>query len=498
MTTRNVAAVDLGAESGRVMLARFDGATVTLEEMHRFPNRPVRVRGHLFWDVLDLWRELLAGLRKARAAAGSLDSVGVDTWGVDYGLVDTAGLLIGQPYHYRDQRTAGLIDVLDSSIGREAIYATTGIQFLPFNTLFQLAAHARQQPAQLHAAHRLLLMPDLFHCWLSGEQVAEYTNATTTQLLDATTGQWASALVAAAGMPERILPPLVQPGTILGLALPEVQGDLGADVRVALPATHDTGAAVAGIPVTVHDGWAYISSGTWSLVGLELPRPLISSEALQANFTNEGGVCGTIRFLKNVMGLWLLQSCQRCWEAQGQIVPLSDVLAAAAAEPPFTALIDPDDPAFLAPEDMPAAINAWLTARGQAPCTSPATFTRAICESLVIRYGQVLRTASALASQPIELIHVVGGGSQNALINQWLADATGVPVVAGPAETTALGNALLQLVALGELGTLGEIRAVSARSSVTQQFEPRSTERERWDAATARLEQLMVAPVRGG
>jgi rhamnulokinase len=496
MPTRNVAAVDLGAESGRVMLARFDGASVSLEEIHRFPNRPVRVRGHLFWDVLDLWREVLAGLRRARAAAGALDSVGVDTWGIDYGLVDAQGLLVGLPYHYRDQRTAGMIAALEASIGRERIYSTTGIQFLPFNTLYQLAAHARQQPAQLEAAHRLLLMPDLFHCWLSGEQVAERTNATTTQLLDATAGRWSAPLLGAAQVPEQIMPPVVEPGTMLGPALPEVQAELGTGVRVALPATHDTGSAVAGIPVSHGASWAYVSSGTWSLVGLELERALISSAGLAANFTNEGGVFGTTRFLKNVMGLWLLQSCQRQWEAQGQGQPITPLLAAAAEEAPFGALIDPDDPIFLAPDDMPAAINGWLVTHGQQPCQSPAAFARGICESLVIRYCQVLRNASALSRQRVEVIHIVGGGSQNILMNQWLADATGTPVVTGPAETTALGNALMQLVALGELGTLDDVRAVAGRSSVTTRFEPRPAEREKWDEAASRLAQLMTLSIR--
>ncbi|HEY7356779.1 MAG TPA: rhamnulokinase family protein, partial [Ktedonobacterales bacterium] len=393
MNTRAVAAVDLGAESGRVMLARFDGSAITLEEAHRFPNRPVRVRGHFFWDVLDLWREVQAGLRRAKSMAGTLASVGVDTWGVDYALVDEQGLLVGQPTHYRDQRTVGMLKQLESSIGRQIIYSTTGIQFLPINTLYQLAAHAKAQPAQLQAAHHLLLMPDLLHCWLSSEHVAEFTNATTTQLVDAHTGQWAPALVAAIGVPERLLPPIVQPGTILGPLLPELAGDLGAGVQVVLPATHDTGSAVAGIPVARQKNWAYSSSGTWSLVGLELAHPLITDEGMRSNFTNEGGIFGTTRFLKNVMGLWLLQSCQRSWEAAGHPHPIAPLLEMAAAEPAFAALFDPDDPGFLAPEDMPTAIAAWLVEHRQEPYRSPAAFARGICESLVLRSRQVLRTA---------------------------------------------------------------------------------------------------------
>ncbi len=496
MSTRNMAAIDLGAESGRVMLARFDGASISMEEIHRFPNRPVRVRGHLFWDVLDLWREILAGLRRAHAAAGTLNSVGVDTWGVDYGLVDMQGLLVGLPYHYRDGRTAGILEEVAASVGRERIYTSTGIQFLPFNTLYQLVAHSRQSLGQLETAYRLLLMPDLLHCWLSGEQVAERTNATTTQLLDAATGNWSAPLLAAGSVPERIMPAIIEPGTILGSVLPEVQAEVGAKVLVALPATHDTGSAVAGIPVSRSANWAYISSGTWSLVGLELARPLISRAALEANFTNEGGVFGTTRFLKNVMGLWLLQSCQRQWEAQGRALPIADLLTAAAKEPPFAALIDPDDPAFLAPDNMPVAINAWLASRGQQACESPAALARGICESLVLRYCQVVQKAMALAQQQVDVIHVVGGGSQNVLINQWLADAANVPVVAGPAETTALGNALMQLVALGELGTLSDARALAVRSSATTRFEPRPTAREQWAEAAARLEQMLAMPAR--
>ncbi len=439
-----------------------------------------------------MWREVQAGLRQAKTIAGMLDSVGVDTWGVDYALVDRQGLLIGQPTHYRDQRTAGVQRHIEGHISRQTIYTTTGIQILPINTLYQLAAHAKGQPEQLQAAYHLLLMPDLLHCWLSGEQVAEFTNATTTQLVDAHTGQWAPALVDAAGVPAHLLPPLVQPGTVLGPVLPELAGDLGAQVQVVLPATHDTGSAVAGIPVAQDAKWAYISSGTWSLVGLELPHPLISSEGMHSNFTNEGGIFGTTRFLKNVMGLWLLQSCQRQWEAAGHPQPIVPLLTAAAEQPAFAALFDPDDPAFLSPEDMPAAITTWLVMHGQEPYPSPAAFARGICESLVLRSSEVLRTAARLAGQSVEILHVVGGGAQNALMNQWLADATGAPVVAGPPETTALGNALMQLAALGELGTLDELRTLAASSSTTRCFEPRPAEQARWEEAGARLTRIIA------
>ncbi len=488
MATRNVAAVDLGAESGRVMLARFDGRRVTLEEVHRFPNRPVTVRGHQFWNVLGLWEAVLVGLGKARAAAGTLDSIGVDTWGVDYGLVDATGLLLGMPYHYRDHRTDGVLERVCATVPRATIYRQTGIQFLPFNTLYQLVAQRDGQPAPLAAADRLLLLPDLFHSWLCGERVSERTNATTTQMWDATTGQWATELLDALHLPTALLPPVVEPGTLLGLVLPELRAMLG-DARVAIPATHDTGSAIAATPVALPGGWGYISSGTWSLVGQEIARPVLTEAALTANFTNEGGIFGTTRFLKNVMGLWLLQECQRRWAAEGHPLDYPTLLSLAEGVPPFTALIDPDDPRFLAPADMPATINAYLAEHGQAHLTTPGQFTRCILESLVARSCQVLTECMRLTGQPINGLHILGGGARNALLNQWLADALGVPVLAGPVEATALGNALMQLVALGDLHTLGDVRAL-AQGEPTQMFTPRDA--APWQDHIARLAQMQA------
>ncbi len=314
---RTMAAVDLGAESGRVMLARYDGRRLSLDEIHRFPNRPVMVRGHRLWNVLGLWDEMFTGLRQARQQAGALDSIGVDTWGVDYGLVNAQGLLRALPVHYRDHRTDGVMEQVFASVPREVIYARTGIQFLPINTLFQLYAHESQQPGELGDAHRLLLIPDLLHSWLSGEMVSERTNATTTQCWDPIAGRWAIDLLDRLGIPTALLPPVVEPGTQLGETLPEWRSELGAACVIA-PATHDTGAAIAATPIAQGDGWAYISSGTWSLIGAELTRPLMTPEALAGNWTNEGGVFGTTRFLKNVMGLWLLQECQRMWALEGR------------------------------------------------------------------------------------------------------------------------------------------------------------------------------------
>lgn len=490
--TRNVAAVDLGAESGRVLLARWTSRGLALEEVHRFANRPVTVRGHLLWDVLGLWEETLVGLRKARALAGTLDSVGVDTWGVDYALVDDRGLPLGLPHAYRDRRTDGAMARVFARIPREAVYARTGVQFQPFNTLYQLACEPRPL---LDAAHRLLLLPDLFHSWLSGELVGERTNATTTQLWDAGAEGWSAELAAAIGLPTRLLPPVVGPGTVLGPLLSDLRDALGSDAQVIAPATHDTGSAIAAIPAVSADGWAYISSGTWSLVGLELPAPHVSPAALAANFTNEGGVFGTTRFLANVMGLWLLQSCRRSWAARGRAYGYDELVALAEASPAFAGpALDPDDPAFLAPDDMAVAIDTWLAVRGAAPVSAdPGATARRVFESLVLRYREALETATALTGRgqgtpgALRAVHVVGGGARNRLLNQWLADATGLPVVAGPAEATGLGNALLQLVGLGEISSLADVRMAAALAAEPETYRPDPGARAAWDDAYGRF-----------
>jgi rhamnulokinase len=491
MVARTAAAIDLGAESGRVMLAYFDGQDLRMEEVHRFPNRPVLVRGHRFWNILDLWDETLAGLRKARQEAGTLESVGIDTWGVDYGLVNAQGLLCGQPFHYRDHRTDGVMERIFARVPREDIYAHTGIQFMPINTLVQLFAHNAQAPVELERAHRLLLIPDLLHSWLSGELVSERTNATTTQCWNPVAGHWATDLLDQLNIPTEMLPPVVEPGTVLGKVLPELREDLGT-VRVIAPATHDTGSAVAATPVSQEDGWAYISSGTWSLVGVELQQPIMTAEALSANWTNEGGVFGTTRFLKNVMGLWLLQECQRAWAQERVALDYATVLASADEVPAHAALIDPDDPRFLAPDHMPDTINGYLRENNQPPLQSPAAFTRCIMESLVLRYCEVLRQLERLSGIDIGVVHVLGGGARNVRLNQWLADALGRPVVAGPAEATARGNALMQLVGLRELHTLAELRTIAQREP-TQVFAPRPEHQGSWDEATARFAGLRTA-----
>ncbi len=488
MATRTIAAVDLGASSGRVLLARFDGRQMSLEEVYRFPNQPVMLHGHRFWNILALWDETLAGLRKARKLAGTLDSIGVDTWAVDYGLVDASGFLLGQPFQYRDHRTDGVMEQVFARVPREVLYRRTGIQFMPINTLFQLYVHERMQPGELAHAYRLLLIPDLLHNWLCGSFTIERTNATTTQCWDPVAGAWVTDLLDQLEIPTTMLPPVVEAGTALDEILPELRGDLGA-ARVVAPATHDTGSAIVAIPAQLADSWGYISSGTWSLVGVELQRPIMTSKALTANFTNEGGVFGTTRFLKNVMGLWLLQECQRSFARAGHAIEYDTLLADVDAVPAFAALIDPDDPGFLAPEDMPAAINTYLLENGQAPLQAPAAFARCIMESLVLRYRQVFHQISALSGTLINSVHVLGGGARNARLNQWLADALNVPVIAGPYEATAYGNALMQLVGLGELHSLEEVRAI-AQNVPTQVFSPRTAQVAAWNEVAQRWSRM--------
>jgi rhamnulokinase len=488
VATRSIAAVDLGASSGRVLLARFDGRQMSLEEVYRFPNQPVMLRGHRFWNILALWDETLAGLRKARKLAGTLDSIGVDTWAVDYGLVDAHGFLQGNPFQYRDHRTDGVMEQVFARVPREVLYRRTGIQFMPINTLFQLYAHERMQPGELAHAYRLLLIPDLLHNWLCGSFTIERTNATTTQCWDPVAGAWVTDLLDQLEIPTAMLPPVVEAGTALDEILPELRGDLGA-ARVVAPATHDTGSAIVAIPAQLADSWGYISSGTWSLVGVELQRPIMTSETLTANFTNEGGVFGTTRFLKNVMGLWLLQECQRSFARAGHAIEYDTLLADVDAVAAFAALIDPDDPRFLAPEDMPAAINTYLLENGQAPLQAPAAFARCIMESLVLRYRQVFHQISALVGTIIKSVHVLGGGARNARLNQWLADALDVPVIAGPYEATAYGNALMQLVGLGELHSLEEVRAI-ARSVPTRVFSPRTAQVAAWNEVAQRWSRM--------
>ena len=493
MVERCYLAVDLGAESGRVVAGLFDGQRVRLEELHRFPNGAVPVAGTLRWDVLRLWSDILDGLAKAGASFGSsAASVGVDTWGVDYVLLTKQGEMVGQPYHYRDPRTAGVMDALFSRVPRSEIFAATGLQFMPINTLYQLVAMQLKQPEWLAQAHRFLMMPDVFHWLLSGSQVVEFTNATTTQCLDATRRDWATDLLRKLQIPTEIFPQVVQPGTNLG----KLRQDVADRCRiprldVVAPATHDTGAAVAAIPTdrTGTARWAYISSGTWSLMGLELPNPVLTPRALELNVTNEGGIDGTYRLLKNIMGLWLVQECRRSFERMGRSISYAQLAHAAAEAKPFRSLVDPDAPAFLAPADMPSEIRTWCEAKGQPLPGTEGEFIRCVLESLALKYRIVLEWLEELGGEKVEVIHIVGGGTQNELLNQFAANACGRPVITGPVEATALGNVLVQARASGAVSSLAEMRAISKASSALRQYDPQ--DQSQWSEALGRFRELI-------
>ena len=468
-------AVDLGAESGRTVLGLFDGERLTVEETHRFPNRPVEVAGTLHWDALRLYADLLDGVR----AAGSVDSMGIDTWGVDFGLLDRAGHLLGNPVHYRDRRTAGMPEEAFRHVPREEIYERTGIQFMPINTLYQLMALVTSRDPQVEAADRLLTMPALLAYWLTGARADEFTDATTTQSYDPRTRAWAAGMLEKLGIPVRIFGDVVQPGTDLGVP----RAELGfSAMRVIAPGTHDTASAVAAVPFESNEHAAYISSGTWSLVGMEIRQPLISREALEANLTNEGGVGGTFRLLKNVMGLWLLQECRRAWSAKGADLPYDELLRLAASAPPFAALIDPDDERLLRPGDIPARIVELSAESGQPLRPEPGEIARCIFESLALKYRRTVDQLERVTGVHLRTVHVVGGGSSNRLLCQMTADACGRPVVAGPIEATAIGNILVQAMALGLVSTLEQAREVVRRSVALETYEPKST--HEWDVAS--------------
>jgi rhamnulokinase len=478
MSTVSVAAVDLGASGGRVIAGRVSPDLVELHEVSRFGNEPVRAGGTLYWDILRLYASVESGLRDA-AAGYPLSGAGIDSWAVDYGLLDASGALLGNPVHYRDSRT----DRISIPVPAGELYAVTGIQHLPFNTIYQLAA-ALGTPV-FDAARTLLLVPDLLAYWLTGTAGAEVTNASTTALLDVTSRTWATGIMERAGISPALFPALRQPGEVIGPVLAD--GIAGADGR-PLPliavGSHDTASAVVAVPAARPD-FAYISSGTWSLVGMELPAPVLTEASMAANFTNEAGIDGTIRYLRNVSGLWLLQECQRHWgTAAGS---LESLLAGAAAADPGRFVIDADDPVFLPPGDMPARIVSWLAARGLPAPSTPAQITRCVLDSLALAYRRALRDAQELSGRHADVVHIVGGGSRNELLCQLTADACGLPVVAGPAEATALGNVLVQARALGAApGTLDGMRAL-LRTCLGLRHYPPSGSTRGWAEAASRL-----------
>lgn len=481
--SKSYLAFDLGAESGRAVLGQLNAGVLRTEEVHRFRNEPVEYGGSLHWDVPRLWFEVrnALGCVEQRELAG----IGVDAWGVDYALLGERGELLQNPHHYRDRRTEGAMEEVFRKVSKEDVYRATGIQFMPINTLYQLFAAQRDTPTIVAAAKQLVMIPDLFHYWLSGNAVCEFTNATTTQLVDPFRRTWASDLMQKLGLRPELPARIVEPGTVVGtLRTSIVQNSSLARTPVIAPACHDTGSAVAAI--SARDGTAFLSSGTWSLIGTELDAPIITPQALKLNFTNEGGVNGTTRLLKNVMGLWMLQGCRSAWSARGQSADYRELVELGEHQPAFAHLVDPDDESFLRATDMPAAIDEFCKKTHQPAPETPGAYVRCVLESLALKYRQVVHNLEQLCGTRIEQIRVVGGGSKNRLLNQFTADATGRRVLAGPAEATALGNIAIQVLATSEASSLQEARAIVDRSFPTEVLEPLET--DRWERQAERFE----------
>jgi rhamnulokinase len=494
MAQHGYLAIDIGASSGRHVAGLFDGQRLELREIYRFENGPVQAAGRLYWNLLAQWQDIRRGLRAAAAAnLGEFASVGVDTWGVDFGLLGRGDELLGNPVAYRDSRTDGLLDEAFKVVPREEIFKQTGLQFMQFNTLYQLWAMRRMNSPLLDAGESLLMMPDLFHWLLTGVKSNEQTNATTTQFFNPQTGDWATDLFKRFELPARILGPLSQPGTKLGPLRSSVANDTGLkNVHVVLPGTHDTASAVAAVPAagpaSEKPNWCYISSGTWSLMGVEVPRPIVNDKCLALNFTNEGGIGGTTRLLKNIGGLWLVQECRRVWNEAGKNHSWEDLTRLAAAAKPLVSIVDPDDAAFLAPANMPEAIRDYCRRTGQTVPADKGAVIRCALESLALRYRQVLTWLEELVGTRIETIHVVGGGTQNRQLCQATADACRRVVLAGPVEATAIGNVVVQAIAAGELGSIEDARAVVRQSFPPDRYEPQNA--AAWDEAYGRFEKL--------
>ncbi|HZU26994.1 MAG TPA: rhamnulokinase family protein [Bryobacteraceae bacterium] len=462
MPQRAFVAIDLGATSGRVMLCRLADSRLTLREAHRFPNQPVFYNGGLHWNMPGIWQEIRRGLDSIDTP---VDSIGVDSWGVDYALLGEGGALLENPFHYRDARTDGVMEEVCARIGADRLYDITGVQLMPINTLYQLCAAQRRMPRVLAAAEHLVTIPDLVNFWLTGTIGCEYTIASTTQMLSQRTRDWAADLLRALELPTHLLTRIVPPGTRLGAL---------SGAEVIAPACHDTASAVASVRAS--GDTAFLSSGTWSLLGTEVPAPVVTAAARDLNFTNEGGVCGTTRLLKNITGLWLLEGCRKQWTATWD-----ELLAQAEAAPPLRSLIDPDNPAFVRPENMTAAICDYCRQTDQPAPADCGQFVRAVLESLALKYRCVLEQLETVTGSRFTAIRVIGGGAKNALLNQFTADATGRTVIAGPAEATALGNVAMQMLVLGEVATLDAARDFIEWSQTPAHFDPRPS--PAWDKA---------------
>lgn len=484
--------IDIGAESGRVMAGLWDGKRIELQELHRFANGGVMINGSLRWNVVGLWNEIQNGLALAAKRFGkSIRSIGADTWGVDYVLLSKTGELLGLPFHYRDSRTRGMFQRAFGRMPREEIFAATGLQFMEINTLYQLLALQKNSPELLDAAETFLMMPDYLHYCLSGARVSEFTIATTSQCVNPKKRAWDNTLLERMGLPAKMFPEIVPPGSRIGTLHPELAGRLGMEgVHVVAPAAHDTGSAVAGVP-SQHTGksnWAYLSSGTWSLLGVEIQDALLSPRVLDLNFTNEGGVDGTYRLLKNIMGLWLLQQCRRSFAANGRDLSYEQLAQLASEAPAFRSFVNPDDSRFLNPADMPKAIQEYCRETDQPVPETEGQFARCILESLALTYAEVLDGLEQLTGNKIDVLHIVGGGSRNKWLNTFTANASNRTVIAGPVEATVLGNLLVQARSQGEIHSLNDIRAVVRASGEVTQIEP--TQASAWQDARGRFAEL--------
>ncbi len=491
MAQQTYLAFDLGAESGRGVLGRFDGTRIDLEEIHRFANGPVRVQDALHWDALRLFSELKHAMTMVgRERDEALSGVAIDTWGVDFALIGANNFLLGNPYHYRDARFDGMLERTYQRVSKEEIFAVTGLQFIQFNTLFQLVRMVEEEHPALAAANTMLHMPDFLAWLMTGRPVTEYTIASTSQMLDARTGEWATELLEKLGIPTRMLPEIVKPGTVIGPLQDWLAEETGlTDVPVIASAAHDTGSAVASVPAEEgRDDWCYISSGTWSLMGVELPEPRITPAVLEKNFTNEGGVSGSIRFLKNIAGLYLVQQCRAAWVLEGDELDYGTLTEMAAKAEPFGALVHPDDPVFLAIGQMPERIADYCRKTGQTPPDSKASMIRCVLESLALRYWQVLTWLEELTDRQISTVHIVGGGTQNRLLSRLTADATNRTVVTGPVEATAIGNLIMQSIATGQLSSVAAGRQAVRDSFELETFKP--GDQAGWNDARKRFSDL--------
>lgn len=475
-------AFDYGASSGRAILGCFDGQKLELNEIHRFSNDPVTIGNSLHWDILRLFYEMKQGIIKCvKAGNGDIAGIGTDTWGVDFGLLGASGEMLGNPYHYRDGRTEGMIEAACRIVPKREIYEQTGIAFQKFNTLYQLLAMKSCDSPLLEKAETMLFMPDLFNYFLSGAKAAEFTIASTSQMLDARTRGWAEPLLDKMGIPRRILADIVNPGTKLGCLLKSVQTETGAGgIPVIAVAGHDTGSAVVSVPA-LEGRHAYLSSGTWSLLGIESEAPVINDTTYNLNYTNEGGFNNTTRLLKNIMGLWVYQECKRTWDKQGEALSFDELEQAAERSEPFKAFIDPDDDSFYSPGNMPEKVREFCRRTGQAVPGDKAAIVRCVMESLALKYRAALEGLEKIAGCSIPVLHVVGGGSRNTMLCRFTANAVCRPVITGPVEATAVGNLACQLIALGEVGSLKEARMLVRNSFPTREYLPENS--SGWDTA---------------